>query len=564
MPTAEKQKTFHYWGRDEPALPDRGGRLPVALVFPQPYPLGLSTLGWQVVYRLLAREPSLVVERFFWDAKAGQCFSRDSSRPLQDFPLVCFSLNFELDCLPMVQALKGAGIPLCAADNPDWPLVMAGGPLAFLNPAPIAPSLDCLFVGEAEAGFASLCRRVASEWFAGTAKKDCLQVLAGISGVLVPGVSELPVGRLIASSGRGLATPGHSCFISSEAQFRDAFLLEVNRGCPYGCRFCAAGFVYRPPRQANVEDLKDMVRSAAPPKVGLVGTALTDWPDLLPFLKWLHARRIKFSLSSLRADGLNWELLEFLRRTGTRTLTLALEGASERLRRAMNKRLSEKRLLEAVATISGLQFNHLKLYLITGWPGETDADLTELGGLLQRIDAAVRQGKGGKGKGLGYLTLSVSCLVPKPWTPLQWAPMAPEQLLHRRLEQIRALGRPIKGFRVEGETPFGARLQGLIARGDASVHDLILQTAEQGGSWRKGLKAWSGDPAVFLDRERGRSEVFPWECVDAGVDREALWLEWERYKQGRMSPGCSPLGCERCPGCGMERQTGGQRPAPGG
>lgn len=528
----------------------------MALVFPQPYSVGISTLGWQVIYRMLAGQNAFTVERYFWDPKTQAPLSRDSGRALQEFPLIGFSLNFELDCLALVQTLEGAGIPSRATDNPDWPLVLAGGPLTFLNPAPIAPAVDAFFVGEAEAGFLDVCNRIHQAWVSGKDKQACLDEIANLPGVYAPGRSDLPVKRQVAASiGSILAGPASSCFISSQAQFSDALLLEINRGCPYGCRFCAAGFVYRPPRQADVEELKAIVEDAAPPKVGLVGTALTDWPDLLPFLTWLQDRKIKFSLSSLRADGLTEELLEFLRRTGTRTLTLALEGASRRLRRAMNKRLKEKDLLLAVERISRLRFNHLKLYCIVGWPDETEEDLAELGDFLKQIQDADTRGRGAKKAGIGHITMSVSCLVPKPWTPLQWAPMASEERLKQTLDRVRKLVKPIPGMRAEGETPFPARLQGLLARGDQSLFDLLQITAREKGNWRRGLKKWAGDPAFFLDREREEHEPFPWECIDTGIRRDLLWQEWQNYQSGKLSPGCSPLGCSKCAGCGMETEA---------
>ena len=189
-----------------------------------------------------------------------------------------------------------------------------------------------------------------------------------------------------------IADPVHSCFVSGHAAFRDMFLVEVNRGCPYGCRFCAAGYVYRPPRQARLRDLQALIEDVSPRKVGLVGTALTDWPDLLPFLHWLKKRGTKFSLSSIRADGVTPDLLAVLREAGLRTLTLALEAPSERLRRAANKHLSVEALLRAVALAGKHGVNHLKFYLIVGWPGETEEDFASLAPLLREIAAAASIG----------------------------------------------------------------------------------------------------------------------------------------------------------------------------
>ena len=548
---------YVYYGRERPPLKDWGGRLPVALVFAQPARVALSTLGWQVVWRLLDERPDIAVERFFWEGGDVPPRAYDSGRELAEFPVIAFSLNFEEEIRGVIQMLEGAAIAPRRAEREGWPLVLAGGPLAFLNPALAAPAVDLFWVGEAEAGFADLLSACAESALGGAEAEAFVREAAGRDGVYAPGVSTAPVRRVMAGDGgRVLPTPGCSGFVSPESEFRDMFLLEVNRGCPYGCRFCAAGYVYRPPRHGRMEDLMAAVEAASPRKVGLVGTALTDWPDLLPFITWLHGRGIKFSLASLRADGLTDEFLEFLRRTGTRSLTLALEGASRRLRTAVNKQLDEEALLDAVARAARLQFNHLKLYLIAGWPGETREDYEELGEFLMRVAEAMNLGQGKRKKGVGHVTVSASCLVPKPWTPFQWAPMASEDDLERAMGWVRAAVKPLKGFRAMTEKPFSARLQALLARGDERVFDLAELASAPGMSWKKALKAWDGDQGRYLDRERAKDEAFAWECIDIGVDRAFLWREWEAYKRAKASRHCGERPCASCNICGMGKWLG--------
>ncbi|MEW5773833.1 MAG: radical SAM protein [Thermodesulfobacteriota bacterium] len=547
-----------FYGRQQPPTPEHGGRLPVALTFPAPRRLALSTLGWQAVFRLLSRVPTLAVERAFLESEEESPRACDSGRPLDRFPVLAVSLNVEEELRSLAALLRLAGVPQRRADRPDWPLVLAGGPLAFLNPAPLLPAADLVFVGEAEAGLSGLMEEMAALALDGTPKQQVLQVLARRPGVLVPGITPLPARRAVdLGPGAALPAPAASCFVSPETEFRDMFLLEVNRGCPHGCRFCAAGFLYRPPRQAELAELQARVEEAAPAKVGLVGTALTDWPDLLPFLHWLHERRTAFSLSSLRADRLTPELLAFLRRTGARSLTLALEGPSRRLRQAAGKRLDEAAMLAALEEAARLQYNHVKLYFIAGWPGETEADLDELAPFLAGIKAALDRGRGKRKAGVERVTVSASCLVPKPWTPFQWAPMAGEDALNQSLARFRAAVKPLKGFSAKTESPFAARLQGLLARGGEDVWDLACRAAEPGVTWRRALQEWDGDPAAILDRERGRDEPFPWECVDIGVSRDYLWQEWEKYREGVASPAC-PAGksgadtpCGPCTRCGV-------------
>ncbi|EPR44442.1 Radical SAM domain protein [Desulfovibrio sp. X2] len=545
------RERIHFLGAGRPELPDPGGRLPTALVFAGEESLALSTLGWQAAWRILADLPGLRVERVFLPGPNEAPASADSGIPLSDFPLLAASVNFEEEFKALAEMLLAAEIPLRRTDRPDWPLVLIGGPVAFLNPAPLMPLADAFFVGEAEAGLAEAVAVVRDVRLAGGGKDEAIARLERLPGVLVPGRTPLPVRRVVAGGiTNELSAPCYSTFVSPRSAFRDMFLVEVNRGCPYGCRFCAAGSIYRPPRHATLEGLKDLVEQAAPQKVGLVGTALTDWPDLRAFLEWLKERKTKFSLSSVRADGLSDDFLTFLRDTGLRTLTLALEAPSERLRRAAGKRLDTGRLLEVVSSVSRLQFNKLKLYLIVGWPGETDADYEEFGDFLAEFSAARERGRGKKGKGLDVAVLSVAPLVPKPWTPLQWSAMRPEAELAARLDRLRALCRPHKGLRLEGESPFAARLQGLLTRGDEALFDLIELAARQ-GTWRKALAEWDGDMARYLDRERSREEPFPWEVVDTGVSRAYLWREWQAYLAGKEGVLCPDDGCGSCGRCGL-------------
>jgi len=481
----------------------------------------------------------------------------DTSSPLDAFPVVAFSLGYELDGAVLTQALAASGVPLLASQRSGFPILLGGGPLAFLNPAPLAPVLDVWFVGEAEAGLVPCLERAAEMILGGASKPEVLEMMAERPGFYVPGRSALPVKRVVAPGGRILTDPVCSSFVSHEAEFKDTLLMEVNRGCPHSCRFCAAGFVYRPPRQARMADLQAMVRETSPKKVGLIGTALTDWPELSNFLNWLSAEKVKFTLSSVRADGVTESLLGILRDAGLRTLTLALEGPSARIRRMTNKNLDEDVFLRAVELAAKRGVNHLKTYLIMGWPGEEDADYDELARFLAEICKVGRVG-GGK-KGIGHMTLGVNPLVPKPWTPMQWAPMASEAALEDRQASLAAMIKPLRGVRLDGEKPYWARVQGLLARGGEELAELNVLAGELG--WRKGLSAWAGDMGPVLDRERGKDEPFPWECIDVGVGRDVLWREWERYQSGKRTPKCPDIDCGRCAACGenmveKEPQTG--------
>jgi len=542
-------------GKSMPAPPDHGGRLPAALVIPGDEGLGLSALGWQAVYRLLAARPEIAVERFFLGKGFDAPVSADSQRDLRLFPLMAASVSFEEDFLPFLRALAAAGVPSTRTERPDYPLVLVGGPIAFLNPAPLAPLADAFFVGEAEAGLVDFCLKLKEAVFDGVSKQDFLHSVKDMPGIYVPGLSKTPVRRVLDRSPGDcglLGAPASSCFTGPQAAFPDALLLEVNRGCPHACRFCAAGFVYRPPRHASVESLQALVEEADPPKVGLVGTALTDWPELLAFLRWLHGRKTKFSLSSLRADGLTEELLGFLRECGIRTVTLALEGASERLRHAANKKLDAEVFLSAVERAARLGVNHLRVYLILGWPWEGPEDYDELEGFLARICEARDRGHGKKTKEFMRITLGASSLVPKPWTPMQWAAMASEETLLAAQKRLKDMTRHLRGVALQVDAPFQARLQGVLSRGGEEAFELVQLAASEGG-WKKAMRLWADQAANILDRQRDEHEAFPWEVIDTGVSRGSLWREWTRAGRALHTPGCPKGGCDACGLCGMDK-----------
>jgi len=512
--------------------------------------LALSTLGWQAVYRLLSSHPGLAVERFYVSSETAGLASEESGRDLSLFPVVAFSINFELDLLPLARALQIADLLLPERRRPAFPLVLGGGPLAFLNPAPLVPALDLIFCGEAGSEFLELMLAVKEKIMAGDDKRTLLASVADRPGVYVPGLSPLPVARVVQTAGPGgLPDPVTSVFVSPEAEFSDMFLIEANRGCPHACRFCAAGFVYRPPRQAGLEQIQQAILDASPHKIGLVGTALTDWPDLPRLLLWLAERKIKYGLSSLRADGLTDELLAILRRAGLRTVTLALEGPSQRLRNAANKHLDAETFLRAVRLCADHGVDHLKIYLIVGWPGETKADYDEFAAMAVRVAEAARLAEGGK-KSIRHITVGVSSLVPKPFTPLQFAPMAGEAELETSIERVKTAASRIRGMRVSHDSPLAARIQGLISRGGEDAFELATLALAHGGSWRKALAAWAHDQS-YIDNEIQPGRPLPWEVIDTGVTREHLRREWQRYKDCLQSPACPPAGCDACGVCGM-------------
>ena len=548
-----------YFSRNEPPIKEKGGRLSVALVFPADENVALSTLGWQVVYRQLVNSPLLAVERFFIDTKklvpletAKVPTSKETNTPLHDFDLICISINFEEDYLHIVRMLMISNIPLYSKDRDNFPLILIGGPVTFLNPAPLAPFTDIFWIGESNTHFTHIAEKLHKHIHAHGVRKDFLEGIANDEGVYIPQISTLPVKRVFAdnSDDRILSNPAYSSFISNKATFKDTLLLEINRGCPYACRFCAAGFIYRPPRHAELEKLQEIVSYTAPQKVGLVGTALTDWKDLLPFLKWLSERNCKFSLSSLRADGITDELLQFLRIKGIRTVTLALEAASERLRIVANKKLSSEDFLSAVALCAKYGVNHLRIYMIVGWQDEIEDDYKEFEQFFAKI-CQIRKDNGGEKKNnFMRITLGVSPLIPKPWTPFQWSKMATEENIHEIFKRLKNIIKPYKGVQLSADLPFQARLQCLLSRGDEKVAEFIHIAAKDGG-WKKALQIWKNNLDSYLEEIPQDTEL-PWDILDLGVKKEYLQEEWRKSKETVLSPACTREGCNSCRKCGIQ------------
>ncbi len=523
----------------------------MALVFLEESSLALSTLGWQVIYRQLAEDGGFYLERFFWDKSQGCVVPADSDKGLEMYPLIGFSLNFEGDFLKLLWSLQSGSIPVHAREREDWPLLMAGGPITSINPFPILPSLDFIYVGEAEQGFLEVACKIKQLWLSGAKKRAALENISSFPGIYVPGLNTKVTRQVYYPGQDQLPTPAHSAFVSNKTVFRDTFLVEINRGCPYGCRFCAAGFIYRPRRTAGKRELETLVQEISPKKVGLVGTALTDWQDLQPFLQWLRDQKIKFSLSSMRVDGLSRDFLEFLRTSGIRSITLAVEGISQRLRTAVNKHFSQDSFFSAVQEISRLQFNSLKLYFILGLPGEDEQDFKDLKLFLERMQEARVAGMGKRRKGIGVINISASMFVPKPWTPLQWAPMDTVTAYEEKARKIKKLCAPYKGVKFTREKPFTARIQGLLSRGDEHVHRLMLLAATNQGDWNQALSDWDGDVKSYLNHERREDEAFPWDRLDIGVEKDYLLREWYRYWNTVLTSPCPDVACGKCRRCGM-------------
>src|SRR6266849_1847789 len=536
-----------------------GGRVSIALVYPNTYAVGMSNLGFQTIYSHLNRLPQVVCERVFFPdledideyARTGTApFSLESQRPLADFDLIGFSVTYEGDYINAVRLLRMAGLPARAADRrPDDPVVMMGGVCAFSNPEPMAPFMDVIVVGEGEEAVAE----IVAAWHAshaGTvpdARRRFLDALKPLAGTYVPGAYEVSYavdGRIGAVKPLEPGVPPvvakrrlrdvnafetRSIIKTPKAEYGHMQLLEVGKGCGRGCRFCLEGQVYRPVRHRSLESLRASVAEIAKEskRVGLVGACVSDYPWIGELMKVLEEHGVEVSISSLRADSLTEDLVASLQRGGHRTLTMAPEAGTERLRGVVRKVISDEQLYEACDLLRRYGIPNLKCYFMIGLPTETREDVEAIPDLAARLLERL-QVRGPDGHPFGKLTLSISSFVPKPWTPFQWASFDDARALEAKLDIIKQAARRLDTIRVVHENPREAALQALLARGDRRVADFIELAAGLDGDWRHALREWDGDPAFFTRRHREPTEILPWDHFDVGVKRAGLLREWER------------------------------------
>lgn len=553
-----------------------GGRLSVALIYPNTYHQAMSNLGFLSIYQLLNSRSDTLCERFFLpdpeDLKEHEktgfpLFSLESGRLLTDFDLIAFSLSFENDYLNLPHLFSLAQLPLWSADRGEsYPLILAGGICAFMNPEPLAEVMDLFAVGEGEVILPQLLQALGR--YGDVGRAALLRSLGDVAGIYVPSLYQIDYqadGTLrgwtsLAGAPERIArqwvrdldtTQSRSFVLTEQTEFSDMALTEISRGCSRGCRFCATGFLYLPPRERSVDCLVPQIEAGLCEriKVGLVGAAISDYSQIQALNREIIARGGKISVASLRIDSLTVDEVEALHDSGHRTVALAPEAGSQRMRDAINKGLDQGQILHAVSLLAEGGIPNLKLYFLVGLPGEEDADIDEM---LQLV-AVIRElwVAAGKRRGrLGNLTLSVNPFIPKPFTPFQWASMADEKRLKQIFKRLRSAIARLPNTEAIFESVRSAQLQALLSRGDRRVGRALPFLAE-GDNLRAACKKADIDPDFYVVRERGADEIFPWEILDSGVLRETLWREYcsglKACRSQRCFDGCIDCGVGCCP-----------------
>jgi radical SAM superfamily enzyme YgiQ (UPF0313 family) len=543
------------------------------LVYPNNYWIAMSNLGFQAVYDILARDQRVIVERGFLpensetdEVRASKWRSFESNRLLADCDIMGFSLSFETDYPHLLRILDNQGLLFNswqereeAAANARFsvPLIIAGGTAVTLNPEPVAEFVDVLVIGEAEELLPEFVEAFHKAKLEGWGREDLLRALAQIEGIYVPrfytpvynedgtmaryerpeGVPARPRRRFVKDLSKFKT---HSRILTPETEFKSMFLTETGRGCEMGCRFCVAGYIYRPIRKRSEETIAETIEVGLENSdaIGFVGAAVSSHKSISKLAQSVAEKGARASLSSIMSQKVTKELAASISESEYKTVALAPEAGTNRLRRAAGKRVLNDQVVQAAREMAEAGIRGFKLYFIVGLPTETDEDVDAIAHLAIAVRDAVTEVSRPTGK-LGWVSLSVNPFIPKSSTPFQWEPMLDPKVLDKKIERIRKLVMKVPNLELRFEPPKESYFQGLLSRGDRRVGRLLLEAQRRNESW-KWLVKRTKDPIVegvppvdfYVSRRIGFQELLPWEVVDSLIPRSLLEREAMRAHHG--------------------------------
>ena len=544
----------------------------VAIVYPNTYFVGMSNLGLHIIYEEINLRNDSVCERIFlpekkeleaYDKTKTPLMSVETQRPMHQFDVVAFDVTFEMDYFHIPLMLRHGRVPIMGKDRTEFdPIVIAGGPCATFNPEPFADFIDAFIIGEGEGIVSRVLDIIRDGKMEGLDRHAILRQLADVSGVYVPSLyvpiynedGEFKgydiaegVPKTIKGHFEMLTSGGETVVATNYTEFGAMYIIEVARGCGRHCRFCMAGYCFRVPRVRPLDILKEGVERAEKlgKKVGLMGAAISDYPEVDELVNYIRSKDMRYSCASLRADSLTQAVVDGLADSGQKTITIAPETGSERLRRVINKGISEEHLQNAATLSAKSGIQHMRLYIMIGLPTETNEDIEAIVGLAERTQAHMEK-VGCKGR----LTLSINPFIPKPFTPFQWMAMDNQKAVEKKLQYIKKALQKNRRIEVLVESPKEAYIQGVLARGDRRLGAVIAACAADRGSksFKSEMKAAGLDMDNMNYRERSFDEFLPWSHLDMGMDEGYLEMEWKRSIDEAYTPPCTQ-GCKRCGVC---------------